>query len=64
MRLGVMWPGVEPKEGEFNETYLEKMVEIVNLAGKHNIYTLVEFHQDLYSEKFCADGVPMWAIPK
>ena len=26
MRLGVMWPGVEPREGYFNETYLQKMV--------------------------------------
>ena len=40
------------------------MVDIVNMAGKHGIYTLVEFHQDLFSEKFCADGVPLWAIPK
>lgn len=40
------------------------MVSIVNEAGQYNIYTLVEFHQDLFSEKFCADGVPMWAIPK
>lgn len=40
------------------------MVDLVNLAGQHGIYTLVEFHQDLFSEKFCGDGVPMWAIPK
>lgn len=23
MRLGVMWPGVEPVEGEYNHTYLQ-----------------------------------------
>ena len=40
------------------------MVDLVNLAGRYNIYTLVQFHQDLFSEKFCADGVPVWAIPK
>ena len=34
------------------------------MAGKYNIYTLVEFHQDVFSEKFCCDGVPVWAIPK
>ncbi len=39
------------------------MKQIVDLASKYNIYTLVEFHQDLFSEKFCADGVPLWAIP-
>lgn len=41
IRLGVMWPGVEPKEGEFDEAYLKRMVDLVNLAGKYNIYTLV-----------------------
>ena len=40
------------------------MVDLVNLAGKYNIYTLVEYHQDLFSEKFCGDGVPLWAVPK
>lgn len=63
IRLGVMWPGVEPKKGEFNETYLQHMRDTVDLAGTYGIYTLVEFHQDLFSEKFCADGVPVWAIP-
>lgn len=64
IRLGVMWPGVEPSEGAYNETYLSGMNQLVELAGKYGIYTLVEFHQDLFSEKFCADGVPIWAIPK
>ena len=31
-------------------------------AYHYGIHTLVEFHQDLFSEKFCADGVPIWAI--
>lgn len=29
IRLGVMWPGVEPKKGEFNETYLQLMRKTV-----------------------------------
>jgi endoglycosylceramidase len=40
------------------------MVDLVNTAAKYNIFTLVEFHQDLFTKKFCGDGVPMWAIPK
>ena len=39
------------------------MRQTVEDSGKYGIYTLVEFHQDLFSEKFCADGVPVWAIP-
>lgn len=40
------------------------MVNLVNKAGKYGIYSLLEFHQDIFSEVFCADGVPAWAVPK
>ena len=62
IRLGVMWPGVEPSEGKYSSEYLAKMKAIVDLAGSYGIYSLVEFHQDLFSEKFCGDGVPAWAL--
>ena len=64
IRLGVMWAGVEPKKGKYNQTYLNLMRQLVDRAEAYNISVLVEFHQDLFSEKFCGDGVPMWAIPK
>lgn len=57
-----MWAGVEPNNKGFNETYLAEMVKIVNMAGEAGIYTLVEFHQDLLSETFCGDGVPIWMV--
>ena len=38
------------------------MVNIVNKAGEAGIYSLVEFHQDLLSEQFCGDGVPLWLM--
>lgn len=62
VRLGAMWAGVEPKKDWYNETYLEEMVKFVNELGKHGIYTLVDFHQDIISEKYCGDGVPAWLI--
>jgi endoglycosylceramidase len=59
-----MWEGVQPREDVFDGKYLERMVNIVNEASKYHIYTLVEFHQDLFSQKFCGNGVPLWAVPK
>lgn len=64
IRLGVMWAGVEPKKGEYNQTYLDLMKRLVDTCAEYNISVLVEFHQDLFSEKFCGDGVPLWAIPE
>jgi len=60
-RLGVMWPGVEPKRGEYNKTYMQEIKKIVSAASDHGIYTLLDMHQDVLSEKFCGEGVPDWA---
>ena len=62
LRLGVMWPGVEPLEGHYNETYLDQIEEIVNLGSQHGIYTLLDMHQDGLSEFFCGEGLPTWAV--
>ena len=47
IRLGVMWPGLEPKKGEYSSDYLNKIEEIINICQKHDIYVLLDFHQDL-----------------
>ncbi|KAI9353226.1 glycoside hydrolase superfamily [Zopfochytrium polystomum] len=61
IRLGVMWPGVEPARGQFNNTYLDVMKTIVQRCQDAGIYVLLDFHQDGLSEKFCGEGVPLWA---
>jgi hypothetical protein len=37
----MMWPGVEPVQGEVNQTYLTVMENIVNTLGTYGIYTIV-----------------------
>lgn len=29
---------------------------------KYGIYTLLDMHQDVFSGKFCGEGVPDWAV--
>lgn len=62
IRLGVMWPGVEPNEYSYNITYINILKEIVDMCKLHNIYVILDFHQDVLSEKFCGEGIPSWAI--
>ena len=31
-------------------------------AGQYGIYSLLDCHQDVLSEKFCGEGVPDWAV--
>lgn len=61
IRLSVPWAGVEPQDGYINQTYLDIMSGIVDRSGKHGIYSLVDFHQDAWTAKFCGNGVPDWA---
>lgn len=60
-RLGTMWPGAEPKFGEYNSTYFQQLTGITNAAAKYGIYSLLDMHQDVLSEKFCGEGVPDFA---
>eukprot|EP00746_Dinoflagellata_sp_MGD_P026988 gnl/MRDRNA2_/MRDRNA2_163583_c0_seq1.p1 gnl/MRDRNA2_/MRDRNA2_163583_c0~~gnl/MRDRNA2_/MRDRNA2_163583_c0_seq1.p1 ORF type:complete len:680 (+),score=90.93 gnl/MRDRNA2_/MRDRNA2_163583_c0_seq1:90-2129(+) len=62
VRLGMMWPGVEPASGQYNQTYLQIMRRLVDDMYAHGIYTIVDFHQDAFSEKFCGEGVPSWLL--
>lgn len=62
VRLGVMWPGVEPQKGIYNYTYLNLMKSIVQNLEKKNISVLIEFHQDSLSEYYCGEGIPDWAV--
>ena len=45
IRLGVLWVGVEPVRGEYNETYLEVIKSIVDKCKSHGIYVLLDSHQ-------------------
>jgi endoglycosylceramidase len=59
VRLGVMWPGVEPgARGDFNMTYLSEINKIVVNLEKEDIFVILDLHQDIWHRKFCGEGVP------
>uniref|UniRef100_A0A1D1Z0G4 Endoglycoceramidase n=1 Tax=Anthurium amnicola TaxID=1678845 RepID=A0A1D1Z0G4_9ARAE len=62
IRLGVLWAGVEPIRGKYNETYLRIIKSIVDKCNLYGIYVLLDSHQDVMSEKFCGEGFPRWAV--
>lgn len=53
---GTMWPGAQPKQGEFSTEYIRKIKHIVQSAAKRGIYTLLDMHQDVISENMCGEG--------
>lgn len=62
VRLGVMWPGVEPQRGQVNQTYIEIIQTLVRKLHAAGLVTLLEFHQDLFSSRFCGEGIPSWVL--
>eukprot|EP00397_Hematodinium_sp_SG-2012_P016979 GEMP01017341.1.p1 GENE.GEMP01017341.1~~GEMP01017341.1.p1 ORF type:complete len:621 (+),score=66.55 GEMP01017341.1:164-1864(+) len=63
IRLGVMWPGVEPTRGRYSDTYLKNIRIIVDICKQHDIKVLFDAHQDVFSPRFCGEGLPNWAAP-
>lgn len=63
MRLGSMWAGAEPVEGQFNETYINILADIIDRLAQKGIYTILDMHQDVLSSYYESyDGVPAWLI--
>ena len=53
-----MWEAVEVKPGVFNYTFLDEVDKLINLLAEHNIYTLIDSHQDLFAKMNCGHGFP------
>ncbi len=62
MRVGVIWAAVEPKPGVYDDAYLDSIATTVRTMAAHGIVSLLDFHQDLYNEKFQGEGAPAWAV--
>jgi len=62
VRLGLIYKAVEPQPGVYDEAYLSRIGNTVDTLGRHGIVSLLDFHQDLYNEKFGGEGLPDWAV--
>ena len=62
MRVGVIYAAVEPTPGVYDDAYLARIEATVDSLAKHGIVSLLDFHQDLYNERFEGEGWPDWAV--
>ncbi len=60
IRLGIFWDGVEPTPGQYDENYLSRLDQLIELAGNNDIGVILDMHQDLFSCIY-SDGAPEWA---
>jgi endoglycosylceramidase len=61
VRLLVMWEGLEPERGIYDDAYLDALKALAVAAGERGLYVIVDFHQDLFSRGLGGDGAPSWA---
>ena len=62
VRLGIIWKGLEPQPGVYDEAYLNRIMRTYKLLHTYGISVLLDFHQDMYNERFQGEGAPDWAI--
>lgn len=63
LRLTVTWEAVEhagPRQ--YDETYLDYLVAIVDKAAEYDIPLFIDFHQDVWSRFTGGDGAPGWTL--
>jgi endoglycosylceramidase len=66
MRVPFTWTALEPTRTSpptYDSAWQAMYLALLASAWAHGIYTVVDFHQDVYSEVFCGDGFPAWTLP-
>lgn len=61
IRLGVTWEAIETELGKYNEDYIDKIVNFMDVCHKYGMYVFIDMHQDLYGPACGGDGAPEWA---
>ena len=62
VRLGIIWKGVEPRPGEYDDAYLAQVRDTARLLHSRGIRVLLDSHQDNYHERFQGEFAPDWAV--
>jgi endoglycosylceramidase len=62
VRLGVIYTAVEPQPGVYDDAYLDSIANTVAVLERHGIAVMLDFHQDLYHERYQGEGWPDWAV--
>jgi endoglycosylceramidase len=62
IRLGILWDGIEPQPGVYDDEYLAEVDRRIQWAKENGIYVILDMHQDLFHARYGGDGAPDWAL--
>jgi endoglycosylceramidase len=66
IRLGIIYKGLEPEppgsdgKPDYRKGYLRSIARTERVLSKRRIFTLLDFHQDMFNERFQGEGWPDW----
>lgn len=66
IRLGIIYKGLEPAppgadgKPDYRAGYLRSIARTERVLAKRKVFSLLDFHQDLYNERFEGEGWPDW----
>lgn len=61
VRVGIIYAGLEPRPGVIDRGYLRGITRTVRVLEREGIFVMLDFHQDLFNERFQGEGFPDWA---
>ncbi|MEO6025675.1 MAG: cellulase family glycosylhydrolase [Candidatus Binatia bacterium] len=61
VRTGMAHKGLVPAPGMYDSAYLDDFEATVDLLTAQGLYVLIDFHQDLYGERYQGNGMADWA---
>jgi len=67
IRLGVIYKAVEPQppsggKPRYDDRYLTRIAKTQRTLARHGVFSLIDFHQDQFNEKFRGEGWPDWQV--
>jgi len=62
LRVTYSWQAAEPTEGAPDAAYESRYDALLDGAAARGLWTIVDFHQDVYAEPYCGDGFPSWTL--
>ncbi|MFF0472764.1 cellulase family glycosylhydrolase [Streptomyces sp. NPDC004284] len=60
-RLLVFWDDLEPRPGQYSQSYLRKIERVLDWAAKYDVKVILDAHQDIFGPAFGSRGIPAWA---
>src|SRR5580698_7607656 len=63
VRIPIAWALIEPTPGHFDQTAINRAVQIVDWAGTAGLKVVIDMHQYIWASCFGGLGMPLWTVP-